>query len=164
MVESKLNKPFPRWRVPVDSVIGLKPIAGVLRHVMHRFDIPLMRLTKGRFNLTMGLPSILLTTTGRKSGLERYSPLLYVNFEEHIVIIGTRFGGNTHPAWYYNLKAEPRATVTKEGEVYEVKARLATDEQRPLIWAEADRIYIGYPKYRERVTDRKIPMFILERL
>lgn len=162
--KGKVNKPFPRWRLPVDSIVGLKPVAGVLRHVMHRFDIPLMRLTKGRFNLTMGLPSILLTTTGRKSGVKRDSPLLYVNFGADIVIIGTRFGGNTHPSWYYNLSAEPHATVTREGEVYEVEARPATAEERPLIWEEADRVYIGFPKYRERVTDREIPMFVLTRL
>ena len=123
-----------------------------------------MRLTKGRFNLTLGLPSILLTTTGRKSGAKRHSPLLYINFGADIVVIGTRFGGNTHPAWYYNLKAEPHATVTKEGDVYDVEARPATDEERSLIWQEADHVYIGFPKYRERVTDREIPMFILKRL
>lgn len=67
--ENQANEPFPGWRLPVDSIVGLKPVAGVLRHVMHRFDIPLMQLTKGRFNLTMGLPSILSTTTGRKAPL-----------------------------------------------------------------------------------------------
>ena len=164
MGESKANKPFPSWRLPIDTIVGLKPVAGVLRHVMHRFDIPLMRLTKGRFNLTLGLPSILLTTTGRKSGAKRHSPLLYINFGADIVVIGTRFGGNTPPAWYYNLKAEPHATVTKEGDVYDVEARPATDEERSLIWQEADHVYIGFPKYRERVTDREIPMFILKRL
>jgi deazaflavin-dependent oxidoreductase (nitroreductase family) len=164
MAENRINKPFPRWRLPVDTVVGLQPIAAVLRHVMHRFDIPLMRLTKGRFNLTMGLPAILLTTTGRKSGAKRNSPLLYVNIDEDIAIIGTRFGGNTNPAWYYNLMAEPRATVTRGGEIYEVQARPATAEERKRIWEEADRVYIGFPTYRERVTDREIPIFILKRL
>ena len=62
--EAQANKRYPGWRVPVDTVISLKPVAAFLRHVMHRIDTPLMRATGGRFNLTMGLPSILLTTTG----------------------------------------------------------------------------------------------------
>ena len=162
--EAQANKRYPTWRVPLDTLLSLKPVSAFLRHVMHRFDTPLMRATGGRFNLTMGLPSILMTTTGRKTGARRSSPLLYVNIGEDIAIIGTRFGANTHPGWYYNLGANSRATVTKDGEVYEVEARPATEVERETIWAEADRIYIGFAKYRERITEREVPMFVLKRV
>lgn len=154
----------PAWRAPMDAVISFKPIAGVMRHVLHRLDVPLMRLTKGRFNLTMGLPSILLTTTGAKSGLPRSSPLLYVRHGDDIAIIGTRFGGNRHPAWYYNLKANPNATVMLDGEQYAVEARTADEDERDAVWEAADRIYSGFAKYRERITDREVPMFVLRRI
>jgi deazaflavin-dependent oxidoreductase (nitroreductase family) len=162
--ETGTNKPFPKWRIPVDVLVSLKPVAAFLRHVMYRLDAPLMRLSKGRVNLTMGLPSILLTTTGRKSGERRRSPLLYIKLGEDIAIVGTRFGSNEQPGWYYNLTAEPRATVVKDGETFEVEARPATAEERRTIWQEADKVYMGFPKYRERVTAREIPMFVLRRL
>ncbi len=158
------NRPFPAWRVPIDSIIGLRPVAAFLRHVMHRFDAPLMRLTGARFNLTMGLPSILLTTTGAKSGQARSSPLLYVHYGDDIAIIGTRFGSNRHPGWVYNLRANPRATVLRDGEQYSVTARAANEDERENIWREGDKIYMGYAKYRERISAREIPIFVLTRV
>ncbi|MEM7543279.1 MAG: nitroreductase family deazaflavin-dependent oxidoreductase [Pseudomonadota bacterium] len=139
-------------------------MADLFRHTLHLIDRPLMRLTGGRFNMTLGLPSILLTTMGRKSGVPRSSPLLYVPFEDDIVIIGTRFGGNSHPGWYYNLIAEPKATVLKEGESFEVEARMPSDDERAMIWETADQVYMGFEKYRSRVTEREIPMFVLKRV
>lgn len=160
----EVNRPFPIWRVPIDSIISLRPVAALLRHVMHRLDTPLMRLTGARFDFTMGLPTILLSTTGAKSGQTRQSPLLYVHLDDDIAIIGTRFGGSRHPGWVFNLRAKPRATVVRGGERYDVDAREASADERTIIWREADKIYLGFAKYRERVTARDIPMFVLTRV
>ena len=161
--ESEANRQFPGWRTPVDHIISLQPVSAFLRYTMHLLDVPLMRLTGARFNLTMGLPSILLTTTGAKSGKARTSPLLYVHLGNEIAIIGTRFGGNRHAGWVYNLRANPEATVVRDGEQYNVRAREATEEEREAIWREADKIYLGFSKYRDRITDREIPIFVLFR-
>jgi deazaflavin-dependent oxidoreductase (nitroreductase family) len=160
---NQVNRPFPTWRLPVDSIISLKPVSAFLRYAMHILDVPLMRLTGARFNLTMGLPSILLTTTGAKSGKLRTSPLLYVHLGNDIAIIGTRFGGNRHAGWVYNLRANPDATIVCNGEQYTVNAREATEDERETIWREADKIYMGFAKYRDRITAREIPIFVLTR-
>ncbi|MGR8919370.1 MAG: hypothetical protein ACU85V_07110, partial [Gammaproteobacteria bacterium] len=68
IVETEANRLCAAWRKPVDWLVSTAPVAAFLRQVMHRLDAPLMRLSGGRFNLTMGLPSLLLTTTGRRSG------------------------------------------------------------------------------------------------
>jgi deazaflavin-dependent oxidoreductase (nitroreductase family) len=159
-----LNRRFPVWRIPIDALVSLAPVAAVLRHLMHHVDRPLMRLTAGRFNLTMGLPSILLTTTGAKSGQPRSSPLLYVRLGDDIAIIGSRFGGNQHPGWVFNLRANPHAAITREGQRYAVTARAADPGERDRIWAAADKIYLGFAKYRDRVTAREIPMFVLTKI
>ena len=161
---SEVNRPFPAWRVSIDSIISLRPVSAFLRYVMHYIDTPLMRLTGARFNLTVGLPSILLTTTGAKSGQARTSPLLFVHLGNDIAIIGTRFGGNRHPGWVYNLRANASASVVREGENYTVNAREATEGERDTIWCEADKIYMGFAKYRGRITARKIPIFVLARV
>ncbi len=161
---SEVNRPFPAWRMPIDSIISLRPVSAFLRYVMHYIDTPLMRLTGARFNLTVGLPSILLTTTGAKSGQARTSPLLYVHLGNDIAIIGTRFGGSRHAGWVYNLRANASAKVVRDGEHYSVNARAATEDEREAIWREADKIYLGFAKYRDRITTREIPIFVLARV
>ncbi len=91
--------------------------AEYLSRNLHHFDRIFLKMTKGRTTLTSiltGLPVVVLTTTGAKSGLPRTTPVFYIrdsNDPTLLAVIASNWGQDHHPAWYYNLKAEPRATV-----------------------------------------------------
>ena len=148
---------FTRAMIPiVTSRVG----ASFFRRVMHRIDVPLLRLTCGRFSSASRYPVLLLTTTGAKSGKKRTIPLLYVERGESVAVIGTRFGSTKHPGWYHNLRARPEATVTIKGKSMMCSAREAEGDERAEIWNEATQIYSGYEKYAPH-ANRKIPVMVL---
>lgn len=153
----------PGWRKPIDALASLKPVSAALKYCMPVIDRSLMRLSRGRVALTFGLPTLLLTTTGRKSGEPRSAPLLYIRHGEDIGLIGTSFGSTKHPAWYLNLMANPRATVLIDGETLAMTAREANPEERREIWLRATRLYGGFEKYKSRVGEREIPILVLSR-
>jgi deazaflavin-dependent oxidoreductase (nitroreductase family) len=158
------NSDIPAWRRPIEAIASSKPGAAILRYLSPLIDRPLMRLSGGRFALTLGLPTLLLTTTGRKSGEPRSTPLLYLEHEDGMAIIGTSFGSTSHPAWYLNLMANPEAEVLLDGEEFPVRAREATDEERTVLWDRATRTYSGFEQYKGRVGERSIPILVLTRV
>ena len=98
-------------------------------------DRLLHRLSGGRLHVAESfLPTLLLTTTGRRSGEPRTQPLAYVRDGAAFVVVGTNWGGTTHPAWTHNLRAEPRAVVEARGERYDVVARELDDEEAARIF------------------------------
>ncbi len=147
----------------MDALASTRPVSAVLKRCLHYLDRPLMRLSRGRLATTAGLPTLLLTTTGRKSGQPRSVPLLYIRMGAELALIGTSFGSTTHPAWYLNLASNPRAGVLLDGEEYSVTAREATPAERTEIWRRATQLYTGFEKYRSRVGDRRIPVLLLAR-
>jgi deazaflavin-dependent oxidoreductase (nitroreductase family) len=105
----------------------------------------------------------LLTTTGRKTGQARSAPLLYLRHGEDLVVIGTSFGSTSHPAWYLNLLADPRAAVLLDGDDISVTARAAEPAERAELWPRATELYEGYENYKSRVGEREIPIMVLSR-
>jgi len=154
----------PAWRRPLDALASTRLVAAMLRPILHHLDRPLMKLSGGRVATTAGLPTLLLTTTGRKSGRPRAVPLLYVRLGDDLAVIGTSFGSTTHPAWYLNLQADPRARVLVDGASYAVTAREAGPDEGAEIWRRAARLYAGFEKYRSRVGSRRIPILVLSRV
>ena len=163
MTKQYRSPKIPAWRKPLDAIASFKPVSAVLKYCMPVLDRPLMRLSRGRFALTYGLPTLLLTTTGRKSGEARSAPLLYIQHGDDMALIGTSFGSKKHPAWYLNLMAEPRASVLIDRETLAVTARKATPQERQELWLRATQLYAGYEKYKDRVGDREIPILVLTR-
>jgi deazaflavin-dependent oxidoreductase (nitroreductase family) len=104
-------------------------------------------------------PLLLLTTTGRRSGKERTTPVIYIAGEDPAVI-GSNGGGPRHAQWYLNLRANPRATIEIGREKREVVAELAEGDERRQIWEAALDLYPGYDLYESR-TDRDIPVVVL---
>ena len=82
---------------------------------------------------------------------------------EGLAIIASNWGGAKHPAWYHNLKANPEATVSIDGDTWRATARLATPGERDEIWAKGLEIYPGWRKYESRAGERKIEAFVLSR-
>ena len=106
---------------------------------------------------------IILTTIGAKSGQERTTPLVYTIDAGRIIIIASKGGAPTHPDWYYNLVANPIATVELGRERFQVRATAATGAERTRLY---DQMAAQMPFFAEyqRGTTREIPLFILERL
>jgi deazaflavin-dependent oxidoreductase (nitroreductase family) len=107
------------------------------------------------------IPTLLLTTTGRKSGKPQLLPLIYGKTQKAYVIIASKGGAPSHPAWYLNLLAHPDANVQVEAKRFRVRARTATGAERSTLWDHLVRIYPPYTEYQKR-TAREIPVVVLE--
>lgn len=141
------------------------PGAWVFKRTLHPIDKGLYRLTKGRLTvpgLMAGLPVIMVTTTGAKTGRDRTLPLLGIPLDDDIAVIGSNFGQRSTPGWVYNLRAKPEATVVRGSESVEVTARSATDAETERAFEAGAAFYGGFPKYRERASHREIEVFVLE--
>jgi deazaflavin-dependent oxidoreductase (nitroreductase family) len=142
--------------------------AGValLRPTAHHLDRLVAKATGGRSSfagLATGIPVVMLTTTGAKSGEPRTVPVYGIPHPEGLALIASNFGGAKHPAWYFNLKAHPEATVTVGRDSWPATARLATPDERDQIWAKGVELYPGWREYEVRAGDRHIEAFILSR-
>jgi len=110
-----------------------------------------------------GAPLLILHTTGAKTGQERLAPIMYQAVGDDVAVFASKAGAPTHPDWYHNLLADPRATVEVGGETYEVKARVADGDERERIWTTQKERYPGFAGY-EQATTREIPVIVLERV
>jgi deazaflavin-dependent oxidoreductase (nitroreductase family) len=113
--------------------------------------------------LDTGLPIIILTTRGRKSGKVRKSPLMRVEHGGEYALVGSVGGAPQHPSWYRNLKADGTATVQDGPEPFSVQVRELDGEERQVWWERAVAAYPPYAEYQKR-TERLIPVFLARRL
>jgi deazaflavin-dependent oxidoreductase (nitroreductase family) len=128
------------------------------------FDRIAYRLSGGRATVAGkigGLPMVMLTTTGARSGQERVTPLTAIPLDEDLALIASNYGSGRIPGWAYNLRATPAATITYRETSANVLARAATGAEVEAAFAAAIRIYPGYAAYRER-SGIQIPTFVLE--
>ena len=107
-----------------------------------------------------GMPVLLLTTTGRKSGRKRTTPLSHQRDGDSYVVIASNGGHDNHPAWYLNLRSKPDAEIQIGSQRIRVRAETAGDEDRMRLFARATEAYGGYAEYQQE-TKRKIPVVIL---
>lgn len=106
------------------------------------------------------MPVLLLTTTGRRSGRARTTPLTYFESGTDLVVVASNGGEDSPPAWWLNLGSDPRATVTIGARSQRVAARAATDEEYAALWPTITSTHPGYAAYACRTT-RPIPVMIL---
>jgi deazaflavin-dependent oxidoreductase (nitroreductase family) len=123
----------------------------------------LYRTSGGRVghNLPGLPPMLLLDHVGARSGTRRTTPLVYVADGEDVVIVASKGGYSSHPAWYHNLLANPETFVQIGPERRAVRARAAEPAERERLWPMAERTYSGYRGYRAR-AGRDIPLVVLE--
>jgi deazaflavin-dependent oxidoreductase (nitroreductase family) len=110
-----------------------------------------------------GSPVLLLTTTGRKSGEERTTPLIYGRSGDDVLIVASNGGNDKHPPWYLNLQANPEVEVQIKADVFKARARDATPEEKPQMWQTMVGHWQHYDRYQE-MTEREIPVVVLERV
>ncbi len=118
--------------------------------------------TEGTTLLDTGLPCVLVTHTGNKSGAIRKIPLMRVAVDGNYVLIGSMGGQPKNPVWVYNLRANPDIQLRDKTAVFDMRVREVTDEQeREMLWAAAVAAYPAYDEYQAKTT-RRIPVFVAE--
>lgn len=133
-----------------------------------RFLELIWRLHRGAYRLSggrvggslLGMPVLLLTTTGRRSGKPQTRALTYLTEGRNFVVIASNGGARQHPAWFLNLQAQPAARVQVGRTMMDVRSREAHDTERERLWARMTSIQPSYARYQAR-TSRRIPVVIL---
>ena len=151
MSEAKLAPNLPQWMQ--DHVARYQSSGGTDGH-MYTIKSP---------NLPeMSVPSLLLTTTGRKSGEKFLFPLFYGETEGSYFVIASKGGAPAHPGWYRNLLADPQVAIQVGTKKLAVKARTASGAERARLWQEAVKIWPPFADYQLRAVDREIPVVVLD--
>ncbi len=138
----------------------------LLRPTANRLDQLIIKFTGGRRSFAgtvTGVPTVILTTKGAKSGEPRTVAVYGIPHPDGLALIASNWGGAKHPAWYHNLKTNPEATVSVDGNTWHATARPATPRERDEIWAKGVELYPGWAKYEVRAGDRHIEAFVLTR-
>jgi deazaflavin-dependent oxidoreductase (nitroreductase family) len=133
-----------------------------------KLHVALYRSTGGRFGGHIpGWPEariVLVDHKGAKSGVRRTSPVMYQEVGESIVVMASKAGQPTNPAWFHNLMANPETTIQTGSLVRAVRARLAEGQERARLWARFVDIYPGCEDYQRNAGGRVIPIVVLEPL
>jgi deazaflavin-dependent oxidoreductase (nitroreductase family) len=146
-----------------------KPFVGKIIRTMSKVNVAVYRWTGGWLGskwrvgsaFPWGVPVLLLTTIGRKSGQPRTAPLLFIEDSGNVIVVGSQGGLPKDPLWYKNLKANPECKVQIKRRKMTMKARTASPEERERLWPRLVAHYEDFASY-ETWTDRVIPIVILE--
>jgi deazaflavin-dependent oxidoreductase (nitroreductase family) len=161
------RKKYNPFRSVTQKIAASPPGAWFYARTLHHFDRIFLQLSGGHMTMTSfvsGLPLVIVTTTGAKSGLPRTIPLICIRDESTpatFAIIATNWGQKHYPAWYFNLKTNPRATCSIAGEIGEYMAHEAAGEEYARFWQYAADTYMGYPLYKQRISGRNIPIMVM---
>ncbi|MDH6115019.1 deazaflavin-dependent oxidoreductase (nitroreductase family) [Kitasatospora sp. MAP12-15] len=109
-----------------------------------------------------GTTALILTTTGRKSGQQHATPLIYQPYGDVLLVVASKGGADQPPAWYLNLQADPTVQVQVKGDRFTAHARTAGPEEKPGMWRTMVAAWPAYDQYQTK-TDREIPVVVLER-
>ena len=109
-----------------------------------------------------GAPTLLLTTTGWRSGKRRTTPLIYGRRGDEAMVVASDGGSDAAPSWYRNLEADPHVEVQIKGDRFPATARTATPDEKPELWRTMAGLWPAYDEYQRR-TEREIPVVVLER-
>ena len=150
MTEVKLAPNLPGWMV--DHANRYLSSGGTDGH-MYKITPP------GRPEMTV--PSLLLTTTGRKSGEKFVFPLFYGKAGGSYIVVASKGGAPQHPGWYRNLVSTPEVEVQVGTQKFKARARTATGEERTRLWQEALKFWPPYAEYQQK-TEREIPVVVLD--
>jgi proline iminopeptidase len=151
MTETKLAPNLPRWMK--DHVARYLSSGGTDGHMytIERPGVP-----------PVSVPSLLLTTTGRKSGEKYLFPLFYGRAGNSYFVIASKGGAPEHPGWYRNILANPDVVIQVGTETMKAHARTATGEERARLWQQAVEFFPPYADYRIKAGDREIPVVVLD--
>jgi deazaflavin-dependent oxidoreductase (nitroreductase family) len=155
-------RPLHRFMRRAAATRLMAKIYGVIQQPLDRL---VYRLTRGRTTASSWLGGVkitMLTTTGAKSGQARTLPVLGLPEGDDMILIASNFGRPRNPSWYYNLRANPRATIVFDGVKREVEARELSGAERERCYLRGEEMYPGFIYYRTWAGDRQIPVLKLE--
>lgn len=159
------------WQ-PLAAFFARPQVSVFMMRLATRIDPPLMRVSRGRLRLSFVIPVLLLHSIGARTGQVRTLPLLYVpvlarvnesvsSAPDALLLIASNAGQDRHPAWYFNLRAQPNVSCSIAGQKRNYHARLLGGEERQRAFAAATQIYPGYQRYAQR-CERQIGVFQLD--
>jgi deazaflavin-dependent oxidoreductase (nitroreductase family) len=148
MADAKLAPNMPQWMI--DHVRRYQESGGTDGH-MYQSNIP-----------GLVVPSLLLVTTGRKSGEKFIFPLYYGEVDGSYVIVASKGGAPEHPGWYKNLLANPLAEIQVGTKKLAVRARTVAGEERARLWEVALKFWPPYGDYQRKAVAREIPVVVLD--
>jgi len=138
----------------------LPPVTWFFVNVARNIDPFLMQISNGHLKLGPGVPTVVVHNRGAKSGKLRKTPVIYFNHGDDVIVIASKGGATTHPAWLHNVKANPdiELWVGKRGGPY--TARIASGDEKAKLWQLATEFYSGFADYQERTGGREIQVVI----
>ena len=161
------SQKYTPFNILLQKIATTRPGAWIYARLLPSLDRLVLKLSGGRSDLTTlvtGLPVVFITTTGARSGLARTQPLLYIQDRldpASFAIIASNWRQKHYPAWYHNLKANPRARCSIRGQAQEYHAREISGEVYERFWQAAVSTYFGYATYKQRLGKRHIPIFLM---
>ena len=164
MIDFESSRPDPMRRL-VRKAAEIVPLSWIRPRVVVSIDRAVFRLTRGHTTLSAwvsGLPIIMLTTTGARTGQPRTLPVLALPDGDHLVVIASNFGKPSNPDWYHNLRANPEAMITWKGSAVPMRARELKDEERERYVSRSLTEYPWWEQYHRRAAPRQIPVIMLE--
>ncbi len=142
--------------MPSDEEIVDSPTGWVAKHIKEYVE------SEGRKgHRWRGVPTLLLTARGRKTGKLRRTALIYGQDGDSYVVVASMGGSHKHPLWYLNLMADPKVELQVGPEIISGRAHAAGDDEKPRLWQQMARIWPDYDKYQMK-TDRQIPVVIID--
>ena len=151
----------------VQRLAAILPMSLVPARALPPIDRGFYRLTRGHTTFSAwvsGLPVVMLTSTGARTGTPRTVPVLALPDGDRLVVIASNNGQPSNPGWYYNLQAQPEAVVTWKGSSVQMQARELTGDERQLHIARGLTAYPWWDQYHRRAAPRQIPLIMLEPL
>ena len=148
----------------IERMAGAEWFSKVGPKVVPHVDRFVHKITGGRVLLSgLYVPALMLTTTGRKSGLPRTVPIACFPHGDGFIVVGSNYGREHHPAWSSNLLANPEATVEYRGKTFGVKAHLASPDEKAELWPKIIKNWPHFDTYTAR-SGRDIRVFVLNRV
>ena len=148
----------------IQRVAATPAASAVLAALLHRVDRCVLWASHGRATATAwlsGLPVVVLTTTGARSGRLRSVPLVGLFEGGDVVVVASNFGSRRHPSWCLNLRARPEAVLAYRGRAFNVTSREAAGDDYDRYWAMALQRYSGFQSYARRSRGRRMPVVLL---